>query len=173
MKNVSIFGIEIVYPGVFAVITITSVLLSAVSIWISRKMVNPKRAEEIRKKIEDHQKRYLEAQKAGDKKELQKLEAEQEEIMELVKENMYNSMKPMFITTPLVLIILWLFGMWYGKLGAIIALPYGLPVLTKPFPDMGIQYGIDWFGLYILLAITANLIIQLLVKWYDKRRDNR
>ncbi len=170
---IEIFGLQIIYPDVFVVIIFTAALLSGISIAIHRKLVDPKRMEEIRKKIEEHQKRYLEAQKSGDKKELQKLEAEQEEIMALVKENMYNSFKPMFITTPIVLFIIWMFGSMYGSLGAIINLPFGLPILTRPFPEMGVQNGIDWLGLYIVSAIIISLTLQLIIKRIDKRREQK
>ncbi len=170
---INVLGMEIIYPDIFTVIVITAISLSAVSIYISRRVNNPKKAEELKKRIEEHQKKYLEAQKAGDKKALDRLEAEQAEIMNQVKENMYNSMKPMFITTPLVLVILWLFGTWYGSLGPIIGLPFGIPFLTKQFMEMHIQNGVDWLGLYIITAIIASLAVQALMKWYEKRRENQ
>ena len=161
----------IIYPGPFMVVTLTAIVSSAISIWLTRKMTNMERSKEIKRRIEEHQKKYLEAQKKGDKKELQRLEAEQAEVMGLLKENMYNSMKPMFITTPAILVVLWLFGVWYGKLGAIVSLPFSIPFITKPFKDMGIANGMDWLGLYIIVGILASLSIQIGLKWYDKRRE--
>ncbi len=155
---------QIIHPVAFFVVIGISTLVTLGSLWIHRKLVDPKRAEEIRKKIEEHQKRYLEAQKAGDKKELERLEAEQEEIMALVKESMYSSFKPLLVTTPLVLGLLWILGNLYGGLGPLVSLSFGIPFITKPFPDLGIQNGVDWLGIYIVWSIIISLIAQIIIK---------
>ncbi len=161
---IEILGIKIFYPLAFGIITLLATLLTIFSLFIHRKMVDQKRMEEIRKKMEEHQKRYMEAKKSGDKKLLAKLEIEQEEIMKQFKENMYQSFKPLFITTPVVLLLLWSMGSAFGSLGPILELPFGLPVLTRPFYDMGVVNGIDWLGWYIVVGLGSSLIGQLILK---------
>ena len=159
-----ILGMSILHPVPFLVVIIIATLLDIGSIFIHRKLVDPKRSEEIKRKIEDHQKRYVEAQKIGDKKELERLEDEQDEIMKLVKESMYSSFKPMLITTPIVLVLLWILGDVYGGLGPIVSLPFGIPFITHPFKDMGIINGMDWLGLYITWAVIVSLILQVFTR---------
>ncbi len=138
---------------------------------VQRKMMDKSKMDEIRKRVEAHQKAYLKAQKEENKQEIKRLDAQQAEIMGLVKENMMGSMKPSLVTLPVVLILIWLMGSWYGKIGAILELPFGIPFLTKtfegtinPMTGMLIQNGMDWFGLYILVAIGSALSIQLILK---------
>jgi len=162
----TLINAEAVYMviGVAVGITLFSSLLH-------RKMVNRNKMDEIRAKIEAHQKKYLAAQDAKDKKKIAQLDKEQSQIMKLVKENMMASMKPSLVTLPVVLLIIWLMGSWYGKIGAIIEMPFGIPFLTKafegainPITGLAIERGMDWFGLYILIAIGTALILELVLR---------
>lgn len=170
---IELFGMQILRPWVFTVVTTVATLMSVGSLYIHRKIVDPKRMAEIRKKIEEHQREYTEAQKANDKKKVKELEDEQEKIMELVKENMYASFKPMIITTPIVLGVLWVFGVWYGPLGPIVSMPFGIPFITKAFKAARIANGMDWLGLYILWALIVSLVVQMIIKYIDKGGDKK
>ncbi|MCD6522862.1 MAG: DUF106 domain-containing protein [Candidatus Diapherotrites archaeon] len=164
-----ILGIKLVYPTATAIVICTACGISIFSALMHRKMVDRKRMDEIRKRIETHQKEYLEAQKAGDKKKMSKLEQEQAEILGLVKQNMMNSMKPTLFTMPLVLLVIWYLGAQYGAMGPLIDLPFGIPFLTKSVAETGIINGVDWFGLYLVSAITTGLLIELVLRRIMKR----
>ncbi len=161
---IEVIGIKVFYPLTFLWVCGLAIAVTIFSLYIHKKMVNQEKMEEVRKRMEEHQKKYMEAKKSGDKKLIARLENEQDEIMRAFKENMYQSLKPLFITTPIVLLLLWVMGSAYGPLGAIIELPFGIPFLTRAFQDAGIQNGIDWLGLYILIALVVSIIGQIILK---------
>jgi uncharacterized membrane protein (DUF106 family) len=161
---IELIGIKLLYPVATAVVTALSLGISLLSSVIHRKLVNKNRMDEIRGRIEGHQKRYLEAQKKGDKKEMEKLEKEQAEILGLVKENMMASMKPSLYTMPVVLAIIWGLGYLYGRMGPLVDMPFAIPFITKPLAEAGVINGMDWFGLYLVLAIGSSLILELVLK---------
>ncbi len=159
-----LFGAILLYPdAVFTVIGV-AICITLFSSLLHRKVVDRKRMDEIRKQIESHQKEYTEASKSGDKKKMAQLDSEQKQIMGLVKENMMASMKPTLITMPVVLILIWLMGSWYGELGPIIDLPFGLPFLTNAVEEAGIVNGVNWFGIYISTALTTALSLELVLR---------
>ena len=100
---------------------------------------------------------------------MDKLEKEQGEILGLVKENMMASMKPSLYTLPVVLAGIWGLGYFYGTIGPIVDMPFAVPFLTHPLAEAGIVNGMDWFGLYILLAIGSSLILELVLKKVFKK----
>ncbi len=164
--GMTLLNAEAVYTvvGIAAGITIFSSL-------VHRKMVDRKEMDRIRARIEAHQKQYLAAQKANDKKEMARLEKEQAEVMKLVKENMMASMKPSLITLPIVLIIFWLLKVWYEGAGPIIEMPFGIPFLTSavngtinPITVHAVQNGMGWFGLYIVVSIGTAIILELVLR---------
>lgn len=166
-----ILGATLINADAVMVVVGVAMGITLFSSLIHRKITDRKKMDEVREKIEKHQKEYLAAQNAGDKKKVAQLDKEQEQIMKLVKDNMMSSMKPSLVTLPVVLLIIWLMGSWYGKIGAIIEMPFGIPFLTRTFegalnPMTGllIQNGMDWFGLYILVAISTALFLELVLR---------
>lgn len=158
------FGVKILYEVAAFVTAGMAILVSIFSIIYHRKVVDRKEMDEIRKRIEEHQKQYLEAQKKNDTIKLKKLEQEQAEVLSLLKKNMLTSMKPALITLPIVLIIIWILSYFYGSLGPLIDLPFSIPFLTHPLEEAGIVNGMDWFGLYLISAISISLILELILR---------
>lgn len=159
-----IIGITFLYPeAVFSVIGI-AMAVSIFSSLVHKKMVDRKKMDEIRKRIETHQKDLLAAQKADDKKKIKQLESQQTEVMGLLKKNFMMSMKPMFVTMPVLLVLLWLMRNTFDPMGALLDLPVSIPFLSYEIPDMGVTNGMNWFGIYIIFAIGTSLIIELIVR---------
>ena len=159
-----IFGATVLYGDALMVTIGVAIGVTLLSSLLHRKVVDKKRMDEIRGRIEKHQKDYMEANKANDTKKVAQLDKEQAEIMGLVKENMMASMKPTLVTMPVVLILIWLMGSWYGSLGPIIDLPFGLPMLTHAAEEIGVINGVDWFGMYIMSAISTALFLELVLR---------
>jgi uncharacterized membrane protein (DUF106 family) len=122
----------------------------------------------IRKRVESHQKEMLQAQKDKDQKKMDKLEKEQSKIMGLVKDNMIASMKPALFTMPIFLVLIWFMSGNYAHLGPILELPIGVPFLTHAAETAGIINGMDWFGLYIVIAIGTSLSLELVLRQWLK-----
>ena len=171
MAVTEILGATLINTEAVYTVVSVSVGITLFSSLLHRKMVNRNKMDEIRAKIEAHQKKYMEAQKANDTKKIAQLDKEQAQIMGLVKENMMASMKPSLVTLPVVLLVIWVMGAWYGKIGAIIDMPFGIPFLTKafegainPMTGLAVARGMDWFGLYILISIGTALILELVLR---------
>jgi len=163
-----IFGAKLIYPMVIVTVMGIAIGITMFSSILNKKTGNKAKMDAVRERMEKHQKQYLAATEAKDKKKIAQLDREQKEIMGLVKENMMGSMKPMMVTMPVVLILIWLMGSWYGSLGPILDLPMGLPFLTHAAEEAGIVNGVDWFGLYIVSAITTALFLEVVVRRYLK-----
>ena len=159
-----IYGVKLLYPAAVMTVTGIAVGVTLFSSLLHRKVVDRKKMDAERQRIEAHQKEYLAASEAKDTKKIAKLDAEQQEIMGLVKQNMMDSMKPSMITLPFVLVLIWLMGEWYGKLGAIVELPFGVPFITKAVEAAGVVNGVDWFGLYLVSAIVTALGLELVLR---------
>jgi uncharacterized membrane protein (DUF106 family) len=158
-----LLGIKLIYPAAAFMVFGLSVIVSLLSSAVHRVLVDRKKMDAVRERMESHQKEFLEAQKANDQKRVAKLEKEQEEIMGLVKDNMLTSMKPALFTMPVFLVLIWWLGGNYGSLGPIVDMPFGIPFLTKATATMGVVNGMDWFAVYILIAISASLILELVL----------
>ncbi len=88
------------------IIAVLAVAYTVGSIFIQRKLSNPKRMREIQAKVAELQKdmnAMLKA-KAGQ----EELAAKQKEMMPLIGEQMKNSMKPMLIVFPLLIVVYYL-----------------------------------------------------------------
>lgn len=162
--TVEFLGVQLLYPTAAMTVFAIAVCVTLFSSLLHRKLVDRSHMDALRERIELHQKEYLAASKADDKKRLAQLDKEQQEIMRLVKENMMSSMKPTLVTMPIVLILIWLMSTWYGNLGAIIDLPFGIPFLTHAVTEAGIINGMDWFGIYIATALSTALGLELVLR---------
>ena len=164
-----LLGIKLLYPTVVGLVALISIGVSVLSIVVHTKMVDKKKMDEVRKRMEQHQKDLLKAQESGDKKKIALLEAEQEEIMNIFKQNMIATFKPMMFTTPVVLVAFWSMGHFFGGLGPILDMPLGIPFLTHELAEMSIVNGMDWFGVYIVLAISTSIVLQIVLKKFIKK----
>lgn len=164
-----ILGIQLIQPQAAITVMGIAIGISMFSSIIHKKLVDRKKMEEIRKRIEKHQKDQVAAQKADDKKKLKQLEREQAEVMNLLKKNFMMSMKPMLFTMPVFLIILWFLRTSYDGAGALIDMPFGIPFLS--YAGEGFKNGMNWFGIYLISAIGTSLTIELIVRKVINRGD--
>ncbi|MFC2174949.1 EMC3/TMCO1 family protein [archaeon] len=159
-----ILGAKLFYPTVVLTVTGVAVGITLFSSLMHRRSGSRKQMDAVRERMEKHQKEYLKATEAKDKKLLAKLDREQAEIMGEVKKNMTASLKPTLMTMPVVLILIWLMGSWFGELGPILELPIGIPFLTQAVEEAGIINGVDWFGLYLVSAIGTALFLEVVLR---------
>jgi uncharacterized membrane protein (DUF106 family) len=100
-------GILPVLPGNVEVIIVgIAIAYTAVSILAQRLLTNPKRMREIQYKVKIMQKDMNEMMK--NKASQEELMAKQKEFMPLMGEQMKNSMKPMLVILPLLIITYYL-----------------------------------------------------------------
>ena len=139
-------------------IMFSAVLISAVILLITKKMVDQEKMRKYKAKIQEYQKKMREAREKNDTATLNKVNAE---MMKIQKEMMSMSMKPMLYTfLPIILIFNWL--RYYRYLndfivanGYIVALPFALP-------HVGTTLG--WFGWYILCSFPSSSILKVIMK---------
>jgi uncharacterized membrane protein (DUF106 family) len=157
-------GITFLQPTSVLIVAFIAVGVSLFSAFVHRKMVDRKKMDEIREKIEQHQKEYMKAQKEDNQKKLKQLEKKQSMIFDLVKKNMMMSMKPLFFTMPVFLVIIWLMGAQYGEAGPLMDLPFSVPLLTYSVPEINVSNAVSWFGIYLVVALCTGLSVELMLK---------
>ncbi len=139
-------------------VALCAVLISAVMILITKKMVDQDKMREYKKKIKEYQKKMREAREKNDKKALEKVNIR---MMEVQKEMMMMSMKPMLYTLlPIILIFNWL--RYYEYLNNFIATHGYLVALPFALPHVGNTLG--WFGWYIFCSIPTSSILKVILK---------
>ena len=117
---------------------------------------------------EGFQQEIMAAQKSGDAKAMAEVQKKQAEFMDLQKEMMMNSFKPMIVTFIPILLVFW----WMAAEPAINKLVVELPsfvfyVLLVPLFHMfyqqspGVPYmAIEWLGWYILCSFAMSIIFR-------------
>ncbi len=115
---------------IFIVILIMSVITGAYSSLILNRYVDQSVVKESQSRMREFQKKFREAQLAGDKATLKKLEKERAEVMELSMDIQMQSMRPM----PYILILsLPVFG-WLNYVVYNVKLPLGMSsAITMPY----------------------------------------
>lgn len=161
MPMVNMFGPMI---GVFIISTIVAFFITLAN----KLLVDQDRLQFVQKEMKGFQKEMMAAQKSGDPKEMARVQAKQAEFMDLQKEMMTNSFKPMIVTMIPILLIFW----WMSAEPAIGKLVVELPsfvfyVLLVPLFHMfypqspGVPYmAIEWLGWYILCSFAMSLLFR-------------
>lgn len=121
--------------GVFLISTIIAFLITLAN----KLLVNQDRLQFLQGEMKEYQQEMMQAQKSGDPKALKKIQSRQEEFMEIQKEMMFNSFKPMIVTmVPILLIFYWMTGS---------------PLLSGPIYDGQVMYvQLPIFGYYVFLV---------------------
>jgi uncharacterized membrane protein (DUF106 family) len=154
--------------AVFIIATVVAFLITLAN----KLLVNQDRLAYIQGEMKGYQSEMMKAQKSGDEKAMAKMQKKQAEFMDLQKEMMGNSFKPMIVTMIPILLIFW----WMatvpaiagtaGQLGLVVKLPtiafYNLLVplfhmFYKQSPGVPYQ-AIEWLGWYILCSFAMSLI---------------
>lgn len=139
-------------------VTIISLLVSALIIAITNRIVDQKRMKELKAKTASYQKKIKTAQK---KRDLKKASALQKEMMKYNKEMMGMSMRPMMYTMiPIIVIFTWL--RQYDYLNDFIAQQGYLVALPFTLPKFGSTLG--WLGWYILCSFPMSVLLKKIFK---------
>jgi uncharacterized membrane protein (DUF106 family) len=152
------------YVPLFITILLLSVITGSYSSLLLNRFVDQKQLKQSQAKMREFQKVYREAQLAGDKGKLKKLEKERAEVMELSMDVQAQTMRPM----PYILIISlplfgWLSyimtqaGSWPTKVSTTISLPYfgALPYTQGVF--LGFPVWLIW---YLVCSLVFTQVIR-------------
>jgi uncharacterized membrane protein (DUF106 family) len=130
------------WPGIYAVFVV-AIIVGIVSVSAQYVLVDQRRLREIREEQSDYQKKMLQAQKSGNKKELRKLETRKKRVQQQQTEMMGMTMKPMFLTMlPIIIFFGWVRSQPVAS-ELVIDLPFTLPY----FGD-----SLGWLGWYLLCS---------------------
>jgi uncharacterized membrane protein (DUF106 family) len=152
--------------GVFIIATIVAFVITLAN----KLLVDQDRLQFLQKEMKEYQQEMMKAQKSGDSNALAKVQKRQAEFMNLQKEMMTNSFKPMIVTfLPIILIFYW---MAQNPLLSPSIMYVNLP--TFPYyalfvwlfhnfyhqsPGVPVM-AIEWLGWYILCSFAMSLIFR-------------
>jgi len=133
-------------------------IISLLTSLVNRLLTNPEKAKADRKEISEWNTELRKAQKAGDKKTVDKLMKKQQQIMKLQSRMMWQSMKvTLLFLVPLLLVWQFLGGIFRDPTGQAINVAYfpGVgPVL--PIPIIGNMISLIWW--YLLSSFLFGTV---------------
>lgn len=148
--------------GVFIIATLVAFVITLAN----KLLVDQDRLQFLQGEMKGFQSEMMKAQKSGDPKAMAAMQKKQAEFMDLQKEMMFNSFKPMIVTfIPIILIFYWMAGnplinhlylnmptfTYYVLLVPIFHTFYhqspGIPVMA-----------IEWLGWYILCSFSMSFV---------------
>lgn len=157
-----IMGFNPIY-SIFIIATIIAFVITLAN----KLLVDQDRLEYLRKEMQDFQQQMMQARKSNDPKALEKVQKNQAKFMDLQREMMTNSFKPMIVTfLPIILIFWW---MAQSKLNSVVVI---LPkvayyVLLVPLWHMFYhpapttpEFAIEWLGWYILCSFGMSMLFR-------------
>jgi uncharacterized membrane protein (DUF106 family) len=120
--------------------------------------------------MKEYQQKLMAAQKSGDPKELAKVQKRQAEFMNLQKEMMTNSFKPMIVTfLPIILIFYWMAqnpllhgDNMYVQLPSFVYYVLLVPIFHMFYhqsPGVPVM-AVEWLGWYILVSFAMSLMFR-------------
>ena len=139
-------------------VMLISLLVSAIIVAITSKVVDQKEMKELKAKTASYQDKIKKAQKRKDTKKAASL---QKEMMKNQKGMMGMSMKPMMYTMiPIVAIFTWMrqydfLNDFVAQQGYLVALPFALPKFGST---------LGWFGWYILCSFPMSVLIKKILR---------
>jgi uncharacterized membrane protein (DUF106 family) len=135
-------------------------LISCLTSAVNRVLSDPEKAKSARKEIAAWNSGLREAQKAGDKKTVDKLMKKQREIMQLQTKMMWQSMKvTLLFLVPLFIIWYFLGGFFSGR--AIAYFP-GIGA-TLPFPSFLASFSVSLVWWYMLCSLFMGTVFSHLL----------
>ncbi len=139
----------LIASGLFFSLTVISILLSFMTTFFYRFLVDQRSMKEVRHNMEH----YRELSKAAEKeKNMEKMNENVSKMMELNKKYFSLSMKPMIASLAVFAFVFPWMGAKFAGVSA--NLPFSLPVIGER---------LDWFGWYFLLAIPGSIITRKLL----------
>ena len=154
--------------GVFIIATIIAFLITLAN----KLLVDQDRLQHLQKEMKVHQQEMMQAQKSGDSKALAEVQKKQSKFMDMQKEMMLNSFKPMIVTfVPIIIIFYWMAGnplisQFYVQLPTfgyyIFLVPLFQWIATMFYPVGAVTpfATISWLGWYILVSFAMSQIFR-------------
>jgi len=128
-------------------------LYVALSVFLQRKLANPKRMREIQEIIKQKSKELTELSKANADKDL--LMSKQKELTPLLAESMKLQFKPMLVILPIFIVIYYIF----------------LPMLfVHPGTLQFLSFKLSYQTYFIVYAVLLGFIASAVVMIYDRKK---
>lgn len=136
---------------------------------VRRKFYHPKEQKDDQKKMKEIQKKQKELMGKTDEKSKQESQKLTEEMMKQFGETMAKTNKIM-ISTFVIVIPLYMFVLptLYGEM--IFGLPFPVPWFGEHWNIM-LYNETNWLGLLVLSSITLGMIMNILIKIYEKTKE--
>lgn len=156
--------------GVFIISTIIAFVITLAN----KLLVDQERLQYLQKEMKEYQQEMMKAQKSGDAKLMADVQKKQSKFMDIQKEMMFNSFKPMIVTfVPIIIVFYWMAGnpLINGS-GFYVQLPlFGYYVFLVPFFQWLSQLlyhstvitpfaTIGWLGWYILVSFAMSMVFR-------------
>jgi len=155
--------------GIFIIATIVAFVITLAN----KLLVDQDRLQFLQKEMKVFQQEMMQAQKSGDPKVLKDVQKKQAEFMEIQKEMMFNSFKPMIVTfVPIILVFYWMAGnplltsaIYSGHVMFVQLPTFAYYVLLVPLfhafyhqsPNVPVV-AIEWLGWYILCSFSMSFV---------------
>lgn len=148
--------------GVFIIATIVAFVITLAN----KLLVDQDRLQFLQGEMKGFQSEMMKAQKSGDPKAMAEMQKKQAKFMELQKEMMFNSFKPMIVTfVPIILIFYWMAGnplinQLYLNLPSFAYYVFLVPIFhTFYHQSAGVPVmAIEWLGWYILCSFAMSFV---------------
>ncbi|MBL7169712.1 MAG: DUF106 domain-containing protein [Candidatus Aenigmarchaeota archaeon] len=137
-------------------IFIISSIITGILTLINKKVMGSTNAKEVKQKMEKARADMLEAQKTGEKKDIDK---HMKKMMEINSEYLQSMIKPMTISLVISMLLVILFFPWMK------AVYNGMTILVIPsaIPLIGGK-GLTWLIWYIICSIAISLILRKVLR---------
>jgi len=154
------------YFGAIIGVFLIAVLVSFVITLANKLLVDQDRLQFLQGEMKGFQSEMMKAQKSGDPKAMAEMQKKQAQFMELQKEMMFNSFKPMIVTfVPIILIFYWMAGNplinhLYLNLPSFAYYVLLVPIFHTFYhqsPGVPVM-AIEWLGWYILCSFALSFV---------------
>ena len=148
--------------GVFLIATLVAFVITVAN----KLLVDQDRLQFLQGEMKGFQSEMMKAQKSGDPKAMAEMQKKQAKFMELQKEMMFNSFKPMIVTfVPIILIFYWMAGnplinQLYLNLPSFAYYVLLVPIFhTFYHQSAGVPVmAVEWLGWYILCSFAMSFV---------------
>jgi uncharacterized membrane protein (DUF106 family) len=148
--------------GVFLIATFVAFVITVAN----KLLVDQDRLQFLQGEMKGFQGEMMKAQKSGDPKAMAEMQKKQAKFMELQKEMMFNSFKPMIVTfVPIILIFYWMAGNplinhLYLNLPSFAYYVLLVPIFhTFYHQSAGVPVmAVEWLGWYILCSFAMSFV---------------
>jgi Predicted membrane protein len=154
-------------------ILVIAIVIAFITTVAQKLLVNQDRLLFLQREMKEFNQEMMEARKSNDPKALEKMQKKQMEFMNLQKEMMFMSFKPMIVTwVPILIIYYWVFQSpllnqtvvnlpQFAYYVLLVPLWHAIPYSIIHVP-LG-PYAISWFGWYFLCSIALTQIFRKLM----------